>query len=113
MLNKELIVIGGIPIIAVQGNPNHFIDAPANALALTPEGDVYRHSREGGTDGWVIICALGGPRPIDEIEQAREEHREASLNPPSAESELAAKAALEGQEGATIGKAAKGPQKPK
>lgn len=69
-------------LIACRDNPNYYVEAPVNSIAFTSRGDVYRKSNTSGSDGWVLICAEGGPR-VDlwlqiklEAEEAEREERE-------------------------------------
>lgn len=60
-------------IFAVKDNPNYRIEATANSIAISAKGDIYRKSTTFGSDGWVLICAEGGPAVGEELEGEDEE----------------------------------------
>lgn len=55
-------------IIACDDNPTYYVQAPANSLAITRTGDVYRKYSSGGAGDWVLLCTGGGVRIGDYLD---------------------------------------------
>lgn len=62
MQSKKLFDSESGAIILVEENPNWFIEASANTIAVDVRGNIYRKSSVEGAGGWILLCVEGGPR---------------------------------------------------
>jgi|SRR5262245_6126256 len=75
-------------ILACEDNPNYYVKSKLNSLAIARNGDVYRNfSAEGSENGWVLICAAGGPRLGDLLEMPESSVKATPPAPPAQEEE--------------------------